>query len=156
MPVSPSGTDERQVAEYLDSGCKLLFRGIYNKQGRSKVDCFDVANNTIHQCIKEVTMPPNITAKEVKDFKAMVKKNVARGQLTYTGPQDYYTPGRGGQPPRSARQAVPRETPLLTDGDLDFYAGFPDIEIQDLGLSFKDMAEIKRRRKMADPFFFED
>jgi hypothetical protein len=57
MQVSPSGQDETQIEEFLEAGCKHFIRGIYNKQGHSKVDVYDVPRNVIYQCVREAPTP---------------------------------------------------------------------------------------------------
>ena len=72
MQVSPSGQDEAQIEEFLEAGCKRFIRGIYNKQGHSKVDVYDVSRNLIYQCVRE-DVEVSLTAEEVEHLDGVIK-----------------------------------------------------------------------------------
>ena len=82
MSVSPSGQDEAQVEEFLDNGCKLFIRGIYNKQGHSKVDVYDVDNNCSHQCVWNGPMPAPVNQELRKRIDKLVKANVTKSSFS--------------------------------------------------------------------------
>lgn len=65
MGVAPSGQDERQIEEYLDS-CPVFIRGIYNKKGDSKVDVYDTTKKRIYESVYNDVFTPPI-AKATKD-----------------------------------------------------------------------------------------
>ncbi len=41
MGVSPSGTDDKQMEEYMDNGCTFYIRSIHNKKGACYLDLYD-------------------------------------------------------------------------------------------------------------------
>jgi len=77
MQVSPSGQDEVQIEEFLEAGCKRFIRGIYNKQGHSKVDVYDVSRNVIYQCVRE-DVEVSLTDKDVEHLDTLIKANVTK------------------------------------------------------------------------------
>lgn len=77
MQVSPSGQDEAQIEEFLEAGCKRFIRGIYNKQGHSKVDVYDVPRNVVYQCVRE-DVEVSLTAEEIEHLDAVIKANVTK------------------------------------------------------------------------------
>lgn len=86
MGVGPSGQDESQIEEFLES-CPLFIRGIYNKKGASKVDIYDVPNNTIYQTVENEPISI-LTQAEIDELDAIIKKNVTEA-YTYTGGYNY-------------------------------------------------------------------
>ena len=66
MDVTPSVTDERQVQEYVESigDNDFFIRGIYNKQGNSKVDVYIKHSEDmgwIHECVHDQRIAPTFT-----------------------------------------------------------------------------------------------
>lgn len=78
MDVTPSGTDEDQVLEYLTDDVDWFIRGIYNKHGKAKVDVYDVRNNMLHQCVDQMLLP---NGSEVGEIAAQIRRNVTYKQL---------------------------------------------------------------------------
>jgi hypothetical protein len=73
MAVSPSSTDETQVAEYLET-CNYFIRGIYNKRSETKVDIYDRDRGVAYQCVTNSTC---YLTKEMTDkLDALIKANV--------------------------------------------------------------------------------
>lgn len=72
MGVTPSGQDEIQVSEYLDS-CQKFIRGIYNKAGVAKVDVYDQTAGYVYQCVDTaIDVPLSIAQKIEAEFEAKV------------------------------------------------------------------------------------
>ena len=86
MGVSPSRQDEIQMQEFLDGGCKLFVRGIYNKRGQSKVDVYDVDQNCIHQCVSNGPVPEPLPKHLTDYLDETIKENVKK-QKTVITPQ---------------------------------------------------------------------
>lgn len=83
MGVTPSGQDESQVAEFLDSGCEFFIRGIYNKSGDSKVDVYDVTANCVYECVDNYPLAQDF---DKAAFIAMLNTNVKTQTVrAYTG-----------------------------------------------------------------------
>ena len=83
MGVSPSGQDESQVESYLfdkdfNPIVDTFIRGIYNKQGRSKVDVYDTVNNVVHQCVNNHIHMPSLSKDHEKKLDQLMKKNVSK------------------------------------------------------------------------------
>ena len=97
MDVGPSGQDEIQIEQFLDNGCNIFIRGIYNKQGASKVDVYDVNNNCIHQCVdnglRPTPMPKALKKSLDKIIKDKIKKPIVKNlsRLPNVG-GSYYNP----------------------------------------------------------------
>jgi len=77
MAVRPSATDEDQIREYLDH-VDWFIRGIHNKKRESKLDVYDVANNTIHQCCDGGLQMPVLSAEQKADLKNQIDTNVEK------------------------------------------------------------------------------
>lgn len=88
MGVSPSGQDEKQVAEYLDN-CPIFIRGIYNKAGLSKVDVYDRESRLIYQCVKNTVQPAAANIELLKSVDAIITRNVKQRTYTTSTKNDY-------------------------------------------------------------------
>ena len=73
MSVSPSTTDENQVAEYLET-CNYFIRGIYNKSNASKVDVYDRDRGVAYQCVAESNC--YLTQEVIAELDKMIADNV--------------------------------------------------------------------------------
>lgn len=60
MGVSPSGQDERQVEEFLETA-PVFIRGIVNKKGDSKVDVYYRDLGIAFTCVREEVIQPDIS-----------------------------------------------------------------------------------------------
>lgn len=89
MGVSPSGQDETQVREYLAS-CPVFIRGIYNKQGASKVDIYDVEANVCFESVVNKPAHPELTADDKKSIDDLLRVNVKQ-HVPKTTPYVYDT-----------------------------------------------------------------
>ena len=109
MGVSPSGQDERQVREYLDS-CPIFIREIRNKRGEVKVDIYDREERVVHQCVQTAVVY-SLTDTEKAHLDHVMASNV-RGRPAYV-----YTPpaGRLNLPAARGRQD------LIDDYDYGVY-----------------------------------
>ena len=76
MQVSPSGTDEDQLQEYLDNGCNYFIRGIYNKKGDAKVDVFDQDKGVVFQACQNKLQIDGFGDEWVAQIKAEIKDKV--------------------------------------------------------------------------------
>jgi hypothetical protein len=120
MGVSPSTQDEVQVEEFLDNGCKLFIRGIYNKHGHSKVDIYDVDNNCAHQCVWNGPMPLPIDKNFSDRLDKLIKKNVKQTK-SYMSP--IKKPALGQQISLSFNNRQPTPSLLSTE---DYYGSYWD------------------------------
>jgi len=79
MGVSPSGTDEEQLEEYLSGmdTSEFFLRGIHNKRGDVKMDVFDVKNNMLHQKVAVSPWVEPLTSEQVEGVKKMIDENVS-------------------------------------------------------------------------------
>lgn len=84
MAVSPSHQDETQIASFIEN-CSLFIRGIYNKQGESKVDVYDKDNNVVHQCVPNFVDLPELTKEQLSHLDELLKTNVKQQQFTNIG-----------------------------------------------------------------------
>lgn len=75
MGVTPSGTDEKQMEEYLDN-CEIFVRGIYNKRGEAKVDVFDRKQQLMFNCVDHYAEHDYIHPDLRKELNALMKTNV--------------------------------------------------------------------------------
>lgn len=75
MSVGPSGTDEDQVAEYIEH-VDFFIRGIHNKKGASKVDIYDCTKGLIYQCVDTGRQPAMLSNAQWLETKAEIDKNV--------------------------------------------------------------------------------
>jgi hypothetical protein len=80
--VTPSSTDERTTQEYLETfdAPAYFIRGIYNKQGESKVDVYikdTVQSGWVHQSVTNTRVPIYLSDSEYRQFTAEIKLNVA-------------------------------------------------------------------------------
>jgi len=89
MGVSPSGTDEEQVEEFLEHN-NIFIRGIYNKRRESKVDVFLKEDNIVHQCVSNGTMVYTLSPEELATIDSVVKDNVSARQ--YNAKNSYVAP----------------------------------------------------------------
>jgi len=80
MQVRPSGTDEKQVSEYLEHA-DWFIRGIYNKRNDSKVDVYDVPGDVIHQCVENSIIPRRLSTDTVKEIDKTLKENISRPKV---------------------------------------------------------------------------
>lgn len=103
MAVSPSATDEDQIAEYLDD-VEWFIRGIHNKRGEQKIDVYDVNAGFIYQCVDGCRLPAELGETESAEFLADVKANVV---------ERVYTPAwksnNGNNNKGFGKQVVPRQ-----------------------------------------------
>lgn len=82
MGVSPSGQDERQVRDYLES-CPIFIREIRNKKGDVKVDVYDRENRVVHQCVTTRVIY-ELTPDEQTHMDALLAANVQTSRvITY-------------------------------------------------------------------------
>lgn len=89
MGVSPSGQDETQVREYLET-CPVFIRGIYNKRGESKVDIYDVEQNVCFESVVNKPLHPQLTEENKKSLDKLLATNVkAAAVTTYVSPTYY-------------------------------------------------------------------
>ena len=72
MAVSPSGTDEAQVSEYLEH-CNYFIRGIYNKKRDTKVDIFNVDRCLVYQKVNNGLIP----SAEDNELSKSIKQEIA-------------------------------------------------------------------------------
>jgi len=77
MQVRPSGTDEKQVSEYLKHA-NWFIRGIYNKRNDSKVDVYDVPGDVIHQCVENTIIPRRLSKDAIAEIDKILKENISR------------------------------------------------------------------------------
>lgn len=88
MTVSPSSTDEKQVAEYLEN-CDYFIRGIYNKRDDSKVDVYDKNRGLAFQCVTASSCYLNKSVTDELD--ALLLANVKRAQAVTQAQNVYNT-----------------------------------------------------------------
>ena len=81
MDVGPSSQDESQIETFLENGCQLFIRGIYNKRGDAKVDIYDVEHNCIHQCVENGTIPIPANKELQKHLDKIIKDNVKKSKI---------------------------------------------------------------------------
>jgi len=79
MGVGPSGQDETQVEEYLDSHSVFL-RGIYNKRGESKVDIYDRTQGVVFQCVPNSVQ--GLSHEDEAAWIAVINRNVQERSYT--------------------------------------------------------------------------
>ena len=89
MGVTPSGTDEDQVEEYLDD-CPIFIRGIVNKRGDTKLDVFLRDEGVAYCSLPLFIEGEYLSEEEKKPLDELLKTNVS----TYTATA--YTGGVGG------------------------------------------------------------
>lgn len=82
MDVGPSSQDEIQIEEFLDNGCQIFIRGIYNKRGASKVDVYDVENNCIHQCVQNGLQLSPMNNKLKTALDKIIKTKIKKPKVT--------------------------------------------------------------------------
>lgn len=80
MSVSPSVTDEEQLAEYIEhmETATFFLRGIHNKRGEVKMDVFDVGNNVLHQRVDVRPWIEPLTKEQLDDIDTQLAENVKR------------------------------------------------------------------------------
>ena len=101
MGVTPSATDEDQVAEYIEH-VDWFIRGIHNKRADSKVDVYDVEKNLIFQKCDFSRLPPVIPEETIDQFLKEVDRTVLPQQaniLPYTYQGGYQGGHQGGYKP---------------------------------------------------------
>lgn len=97
MQVSPSGTDEAQLADYMEH-CDWFIRGIYNKKKEYKLDVFDKRVNCVFQKCDHVLHNIGMEADWVDKLKKQINNNVKKyvSPKTFTGrvlpntPNEFY------------------------------------------------------------------
>jgi hypothetical protein len=83
MGVTPSGQDETQIGNFLDS-CNVFIREITNKKGDKKVDVFDVNQGYVFQCVRaEVYYEIPTDVKEYLDM-AITSRVKERTYVSYS------------------------------------------------------------------------
>ena len=93
MGVSPSGQDETQVEEFLES-CPVFIRGIINKRGESKIDVYYRDHGICYTNVPTEVYIPELSKELKKEIDATLKANVTEvvyQTQTYTG--GYYQQG---------------------------------------------------------------
>lgn len=163
MSVRPSLTDEEQIDEYLESA-DWFIRGIYNKDGDSKVDIYDSRTNLIHLCVDNMLNLPPIDDKLKASIDASLETNVVE-------PKPKYNYGYGGmydqrsfgeKKPKGGANAGNANSAAL---DSPHYPGTPSnnlaLDMALLGLTLEDFgydAEAAREYvdKMTHPFYYDD
>ncbi len=78
MGVSPSGQDEDQVAEYLETGMPFFIRGIYNKAGAAKVDVYDTERGICHQAVQHGTPNYGLDKSVTEGLDKLIASNVKK------------------------------------------------------------------------------
>lgn len=100
MQVSPSGTDESQLADYMEH-CEWFIRGIYNKKFEQKVDVFDKRHNVVFQKVDSKEHRPDFDDAWLQALKTEIATKVKQKSYSYgpgvrTSPTGgYYQPSYG-------------------------------------------------------------
>jgi proteasome lid subunit RPN8/RPN11 len=123
MGVSPSGQDESQVEEFLDS-CPVFIRGIINKRGDSKVDVYYPEHGICYTNVPtEVHLPP-LNTEVATALNATLDANITEVVYQYpnyqTNYQSLYKPKNNGR--------VHNTTPPANSSTLDDELDADDIE----------------------------
>jgi len=107
MQVRPSGTDEKQVSEYLKHA-DWFIRGIYNKCNDSKVDVYDVPGDVIHQCVENTIIPRRLSKDAIKEIDEVLKKNISRPKPKVYKPQHKHIPNQQYPLPGKGLSTLPK------------------------------------------------
>ena len=80
MGVSPSRTDEEQLAHYIEQleTSDFFIRGIHNKKGDAKVDVFDVKNNLLFQKVSIGLWAAELSETRKEELRKTVDTNASR------------------------------------------------------------------------------
>ncbi len=86
MGVNPSGQDEKQIDELLQDSqyANMYIRGIYNKKHESRVDVYDIANNTVFQNVDNDLQIDGLKPEEKEYLTALLEQNVKPRTYTTT------------------------------------------------------------------------